>query len=1291
MTYDQLNKAANKLGSRLRTHGVKSGDYVVILSTWSMEMIIGIIGIIKAGACYVPIDPAEPGERIEFKISDCRPKAIVTFGCDIVSELPILSLEILSEVQGYPFHFESVVTPEDLVYMIYTSGTTGNPKGVMIEHRNLVNFCKCCGADYDVQEEDRLLLFASITFDASVGQIMLALLNGATLFIPEREYINDIEYLCQFVEKEKITLISFPPQFASQMKKVNCKLMLTAGSEANHAVVENIVQYVNYINAYGPTESTICAAYWSCKKGEHIPKRIPIGKPHTNYWIYICEGNNLCDIGVPGELCIGGKGVARGYHNQKELTNRVFVDNPYGEGKMYRSGDLARWLPDGNIEFLGRIDEQVKIRGYRIELNEVEVGIRRTELVNDCTVLAINNNYGEKCLAAFLVSDQKISIELVRNELSKILPSYMIPDYFTQIDEIPVTINGKVDKSKLLKFEIKSESEYVAPRNELEKKICDIMTNVLGVKKVGSKDNFFELGGNSISAIRFVSALKKEHINIDLGEIVTARNAEEIAAIVTDRNNIYSSVNSVEKKQYGLSPYQSMLSYARLPFHVISLKLSSRIDVLTLNIIYENLVNSFSLLKYRYKPDSQMLILGEEIAPILTCAIEGVENRQAVEQEIKNILVKQIQYPFVLIQIKRGGIQYVALSLNLLFCDNTTYLLLLDAFLNMYNDWMAFGRLEAGEARELENKEFFDWLDKNKVSVRRNQRKMEYKYTLNIDQGIGKYLLRQGKKENEKIENLLYFIINHAITEFRGSGITTELLGDSRISNYGTCPIGQFGVVGDTNDVIIHVIFEEELYERANQSGIYIEQIYPDEMYGANLFFIDVIIKDGSISYRIYAAEKISKEEVGQFVYYLYQCTKEYVHSKQKEINEWTERMIEGEFKKNAKLSKENIQFTYKMLFRQKIFTESSFSGVCVGKQIIIGKFAKQEIMHRIAILIRRQSVLRSYYDPINREILEVENEEGIYIPYYNASLLSREERQTLFKSIEKIGCSLERYEQMMLLTMHYVVKISDYMHIVYIFSHHMVSDMVSIHIWNQELQMVFCANHEKLVKEPVSYGAFVKKRRCDERIRILYKEEYTKAFQQKNNLEIVAISKNPEIRKQIEKNAPTYIAKLLDRIHSLYNNDYKGDIPVLYVHHGREKDNAHVMGLFINLYQLNYRHGDDSSMQTLIDTMLQGEMRYKYPNFIDQENIDFSRIERYPLVNINVAEIEYNPDVLDEIFKDKKEYSKDICFRGIFIQMVFFKNAIRLIIQCDPKYQMQIRSICKKEFDEQVTFEERR
>lgn len=547
MTYDQLNKAANKLGSRLRTHGVKSGDYVVILSTWSMEMIIGIIGIIKAGACYVPIDPAEPGERIEFKISDCRPKAIVTFGCDIVSELPILSLEILSEVQGYPFHFESVVTPEDLVYMIYTSGTTGNPKGVMIEHRNLVNFCKCCGADYDVQEEDRLLLFASITFDASVGQIMLALLNGATLFIPEREYINDIEYLCQFVEKEKITLISFPPQFASQMKKVNCKLMLTAGSEANHAVVENIVQYVNYINAYGPTESTICAAYWSCKKGEHIPKRIPIGKPHTNYWIYICEGNNLCDIGVPGELCIGGKGVARGYHNQKELTNRVFVDNPYGEGKMYRSGDLARWLPDGNIEFLGRIDEQVKIRGYRIELNEVEVGIRRTELVNDCTVLAINNNYGEKCLAAFLVSDQKISIELVRNELSKILPSYMIPDYFTQIDEIPVTINGKVDKSKLLKFEIKSESEYVAPRNELEKKICDIMTNVLGVKKVGSKDNFFELGGNSISAIRFVSALKKEHININLGEIVTARNAEEIAAIVTDRNNIYSSVNSVEK------------------------------------------------------------------------------------------------------------------------------------------------------------------------------------------------------------------------------------------------------------------------------------------------------------------------------------------------------------------------------------------------------------------------------------------------------------------------------------------------------------------------------------------------------------------------------------------------------------------------------------------------------------------------------------------------------------------------------------------------------------------------
>ena len=257
-------------------------------------------------------------------------------------------------------------------------------------------------------------------------------------------------------------------------------------------------------NGYGPTETTCGVLYYLCQRGEETAETIPIGQPIANTQIYILNKQNLCGVGMPGELCIAGAGVARGYLNQPELTDEKFIDNPFGEGKLYRSGDLARWLPDGNIEFLGRIDEQVKIRGFRIELGEIESQIRNIEKVKDCAVIAREDTNGEKALCAYIVSDEEISVTEIRDTLGSVLPEYMIPAYMTQIEKIPVTRNGKLDKRALPEIEGKSEQEYVAPRTKEEEAVCEAFSEILGAEQVGIKDGFFELGGDSIKAIRVV-------------------------------------------------------------------------------------------------------------------------------------------------------------------------------------------------------------------------------------------------------------------------------------------------------------------------------------------------------------------------------------------------------------------------------------------------------------------------------------------------------------------------------------------------------------------------------------------------------------------------------------------------------------------------------------------------------------------------------------------------------------------------------------------------------------------
>ncbi|MBU3109714.1 non-ribosomal peptide synthetase, partial [Clostridium gasigenes] len=519
LTYKELDEKANILGAKLRYMGIKPEDFVAIAAEKSLEMAIGILGIIKAGGAYVPIDPKYPEDRINYIISDCKPKALLTYKAHIKSEeIPIIDLADNKVFEGKLESLEKVNKPTDLLYVIYTSGTTGKPKGVMIEHSGVNSLRTYFINSLKVSANDRILQFSNIAFDGSVWDMTMSLLIGATLYVINQDKMLDLDYISEYANET--TIIAVPPQYYQQLKTKGQRLVVTAGSESSKDVVEKAIKEGGaYLNSYGPTEATVCATQWYCDKKEDLQERIPIGKPIDNKKIYICYKNSLCGIGMPGELCIAGDGLARGYLNRPELTAEKFIDNPYGEGRLYKTGDLSRWLPDGNIEYLGRIDEQVKIRGFRIELGEISNVLRRIDYINDVAVITREDSHGEKAIYAYVVSNVNVDIKEVKEEISKELPDYMIPEYMMEIEKIPVNRNGKLDKNSLPDIVKESDEEYIAPRNQIEKKLCSVFEEILGVNRVGLQDDFFELGGDSIKLLRLIHRLEKEAFNITFSDI----------------------------------------------------------------------------------------------------------------------------------------------------------------------------------------------------------------------------------------------------------------------------------------------------------------------------------------------------------------------------------------------------------------------------------------------------------------------------------------------------------------------------------------------------------------------------------------------------------------------------------------------------------------------------------------------------------------------------------------------------------------------------------------------------
>jgi amino acid adenylation domain-containing protein len=522
LTYRELNEKSNQLAHYLRKLGVGPEVLVGICVERSVEMVVGLLGILKAGGAYVPLDPQYPKERLTFMLNDTQIKVLLALK-RLVKRLSEYEGQVVCmDAQWADIAKEIVKNPvkqttaENLAYLIYTSGSTGHPRGVLLAHTGLFNLVRAQAKDFEIVPESRVLQFASVCFDASVSEIFTALVTGATLCLGSQDALMPGVALIGLMRKQLISVATLPPSVLAVLPVAELPELRTLVSAGETCTAEAVSRWGSdrrFINAYGPTEVTVCGSLTVCKTTEVRPS---IGKAISNVQIYILDKQlKLVPIGVVGELHIGGAGLARGYLNHGDLTAERFIPNPYGRepgGRLYRTGDLGRYLADGNIEFIGRVDHQVKIRGFRIELGEIESVLGQHPAVQQSIVIAREDEPGEKRLVGYVVAkgEAKVSVEELRGYLKGKLPEYMVPAFMVMLEKLPLTANGKVDQKALPLPEGRQTAvEYVAPRSEIEKLIAGVWREMLKVEEVGIRDNFFDIGGHSLLLLRVHGRLEQ--------------------------------------------------------------------------------------------------------------------------------------------------------------------------------------------------------------------------------------------------------------------------------------------------------------------------------------------------------------------------------------------------------------------------------------------------------------------------------------------------------------------------------------------------------------------------------------------------------------------------------------------------------------------------------------------------------------------------------------------------------------------------------------------------------------
>ncbi|MBN2853006.1 MAG: amino acid adenylation domain-containing protein [Clostridia bacterium] len=549
LSYDEFNKKSNQIARYLKEHGVVQGDILGIMLPRSLELMLWIMGIIKAGGAYLPLDPDFPTDRINVILDDSKSKYLITNSIQNIQRTincAVLDIDKINLESFIHLNLTGTCQPNDLIYIIYTSGTTGVPKGVMIEHRSLINFIYGVKDILEFSSSDKVLSVTSVTFDIFVFENFTSWLNGSCIILSNDNQQKNPMNLKKLILGTTVDKVLTTPSRMQMLLNEesypdflkNVKVIMLGGEVLPINLYNKLkkLTQAKIVNGYGPTETTIGVSF------KVLDDSVNIGKPLANTKIYILDKHmNLLPIGIPGEICIGGDCLARGYLNKIDITNEKFVQNPFDKNsKLYRSGDFARWYSKGDIEYISRSDSQVKIKGYRVELGEIEKEILDFGGIKNVVVVDLEDSQKNKFLCAYLICDEKISMHELREALKLKLPKYMVPSYFMKIDQIPLTVGGKTDRRSLpepnVHLSLKTKSS--PPKSKTEKLFFKAWQNILKIQDFGIDDDFFEMGGDSLAAIRLTSLVYKKKINVGIQDIYQYSTIRKLSQFIDENQSV---------------------------------------------------------------------------------------------------------------------------------------------------------------------------------------------------------------------------------------------------------------------------------------------------------------------------------------------------------------------------------------------------------------------------------------------------------------------------------------------------------------------------------------------------------------------------------------------------------------------------------------------------------------------------------------------------------------------------------------------------------------------------------
>ncbi|MGY2288771.1 amino acid adenylation domain-containing protein [Pseudomonas sp. SDO5215_S409] len=671
LTYAELNQQANLLAHHLLALGVKPDDRVAIVARRGLDTLAGLLAILKSGACYVPVDPAHPAERLNYLLTDSAPVAVLTQQ-DLLERLPALDVPVI-QLDRYTWQHHSAanpqvaVTPQHLAYVIYTSGSTGLPKGVMVEHHTVANLVDWHCRAFDLCAGRHTASVAGFGFDAMAWEVWPALCAGATLHLPPaHDGAEDIDALLAWWCAQPLDVCFLPTPvaeyaFSQNIEHPTLRTLLIGGDRLRQFTR---AQRFEVINNYGPTEATVVATSGRVEAGQVLH----IGRPMANATVYVLDDQQRpVPLGVAGELYVGGKGVARGYLNRPDLTAERFLDDPFNPGRLYRTGDLVRWLADGTLEYLGRNDDQVKIRGVRIELGEIEARLNQIPGVQEAVVLAREDQPGQPRLVAYFIQQPQwdaLDVGELRADLVAHLPDYMVPVAYVKLDALPLTANGKLDRKALPKPDLAAvfTREYEAPQGEIESVLAQIWSDVLQVERVGRQDHFFELGGHSLLAMRMVSQVR-QRLGVDLALSELFANAE-LAAVAhvlaqAGRSTLPDILPAPRGEPQPLSFAQQRLWFlalmegANTAYNIpIGLRLRGQLHVEALQRALARIVARHETLRSRFYQDgddAHVLIVAPQ--NVLALQVQDLRQHPQAQQVLDALIQGEASAPF---DLQRG-------------------------------------------------------------------------------------------------------------------------------------------------------------------------------------------------------------------------------------------------------------------------------------------------------------------------------------------------------------------------------------------------------------------------------------------------------------------------------------------------------------------------------------------------------------------------------------------------------------------------------------------------------------